>query len=604
MPINTGGLSGLRAIQGGGCRRQLGIAFGAPLPQSPQRTQRQPRVPQPAPERRHVFISYSHADRAWMERLKRMMAPLLRGSGQELRLWDDSRIEAGMKWREEIETALAEAKVALLLVSDAFLASEFVMGQEVPQLLAAAKAEGVPVLWVSLSPSFVDETEIHSYQAVLPPHRHLEAMAEVEWKEALRTVGLAIRKALRQALAVAGAGPGAPASQASPSQAGVAAAASQPAVVATPAESRPLSPQPGARAQASARPPQAPAASPQPLDLPQAQRPAQVASHALPTEPFELETARLLRQGEGWRLERRSLRLERALVELGEEISLPLLWIPGGELVMGSPPDELERCDSEGPQHRVRLAGFWLGQTPITQAQWRAVARLVPPLGERWQRQLPANPSTFQPEGEKNASYGRFALLPAESNTDQRPVEQVSWHEAMEFCRRVETFLPDGSGLHCTLPSEAQWEYACRAGESTPFACGETITPELANYDANYTYADGPKGEYREQTMPVGMFPANAWGLHDMHGNVWEWCLDHWHENYDEAPFDGRAWINPDTRDSDAEEEQPRLLRGGSWYYFPGFCRSAARYLYQPVLASLNVGFRVVCLPQDPSLNA
>ncbi len=192
-----------------------------------------------------MFISYSHADRAWVERLKRMMAPLFRGSGQELRLWDDSRIEAGMKWREEIETALAEAKVALLLVSDAFLASEFVMGQEVPKLLAAAEADGVPVLWVSLSPSFVDETEIHSYQAVLPPHRHPEAMAEVEWKEALRTVGLAIRKALQQPLA---------------------------------------------------------AVSPQPLNLPQAQRPAQLAGNALPTETFELETARLRRHGVagGW----------------------------------------------------------------------------------------------------------------------------------------------------------------------------------------------------------------------------------------------------------------------------------------------------------------
>jgi formylglycine-generating enzyme required for sulfatase activity len=556
-------------------------------------------VPQPAPERRHVFISYSHADRAWVERLKRMMAPLLRGSGQELRLWDDSRIEAGMKWREEIETALAEAKVALLLVSDAFLASEFVMGQEVPELLAAAEAEGVTVLWVSLSPSFVDETEIHSYQAVLPPHRHLEAMAEVEWKEALRTVGLAIRKALRQPLAVAGAGPGAPASQASPSQAGVAAAASQPAVVATPAESRPVMPQPGSP-QATARPPQAPAASPQPLDLPQALRPAQLASHALPTETHDLETARLRRQGEGWRLERRSLRVERALLPLGEEISLPLLWIPGGELVMGSPPDELERCDSEGPQYRVRLAGFWLGQTPITQAQWRAVARLVPPLGERWQRQLPANPSYFQPDGEHSSSgYGRFSLLSGENNTDQRPVEQVSWHEAMEFCRRVETLLPDGSGLHCTLPSEAQWEYACRAGESTPFSCGETITPELANYDANDTYADGPKGEYRKQTTPVGMFPANAWGLHDMHGNVWEWCLDHWHDSYAKAPGDGSAWV--DSKD----ENNPvnRLLRGGSWLDDPRYCRSADRNHDRPDNANYVVGFRVVCLPQDPSLN-
>ena len=253
-------------------------------------------MPIHAPERRHVFISYSHADRAWVERLKQMMAPLLRGSGQELRLWDDSQIEAGMRWREAIATALAEAKVALLLVSDDFLASEFVMGQELPLLLAAAAAEGVPVLWVSLSPSLVEETEIPSYQAVLPPHRHLEAMAEVEWKEALRTIGLAIRKALREPLA---------------------AAASQVAAVASPMEIQALRPQPE---------------SPQPLGL--------------PTETIELETARLRRQGEG--------------------ISLPLLWIPGGEFVMGSPPDELEREDDEGSQHRVRLAGIWLGQTPAS----------------------------------------------------------------------------------------------------------------------------------------------------------------------------------------------------------------------------------------------
>ncbi|MCS5691715.1 SUMF1/EgtB/PvdO family nonheme iron enzyme [Cyanobium sp. FGCU-6] len=275
------------------------------------------------------------------------------------------------------------------------------------------------------------------------------------------------------------------------------------------------------------------------------QREASAASHALPTETHDLETARLRRQGEGWRVERRSLRLERALLPLGEEISLPLLWIPGGEFVMGSPPDELERSDSEGPQHRVRLAGFCLGQTPITQAQWRAVARLVPPLGERWQRQLPANPSYFQPQGEKKGPHGRFALLPGESKTEQRPVEQVSWHEAMEFCRRVETLLPVGSGLRCSLPSEAQWEYACRAGESTPFSCGETISPELANYVANDTYADGPKGKYREQTTPVGMFPANAWGLHDMHGNVWQWCADDWHPTCFGAPNDGRPWIDP-----------------------------------------------------------
>jgi formylglycine-generating enzyme required for sulfatase activity len=329
------------------------------------------------------------------------------------------------------------------------------------------------------------------------------------------------------------------------------------------------------------------------------QRETSAASNALPRETFELDTARLRRQGEGWRLDRRSLRLERALLPLGEGICLPLLWIPGGEFVMGSPDNEPERSSDEGPQHRVRLAGYWLGQTPITQAQWRAVARLVPPLGQRWQRQLPANPSYFQPEGERDFPLGRFSLLPGESNTDQRPVEQVSWHDAMEFCRRLDTLLPDGSGLHCTLPSEAQWEYACRAGESTPFSCGETITPELANYAGSYTYADGPKGDDRQQTTPVGIFPSNGWGLQDMHGNVWEWCLDHWHGTYDDAPFDGRAWINPAAKDSEAEQKQPRLLRGGSWFALPRFCRSACRNGDLPDNRNDDLGFRVCCLPQD-----
>jgi RNAse (barnase) inhibitor barstar len=151
---------------------------------------------QQAPERRHVFISYSHADNDWVVRLKRMMAPLLRGSGQELRLWDDSQIDAGRKWREAIETALAQAKVALLLVSDHFLASEFVMGEEVPKLLAAAEAEGVRVLWVSLSACLVEKTAIFQYQAVLPPSRPLDQMAEAEVKEALKVISLEIHEAI------------------------------------------------------------------------------------------------------------------------------------------------------------------------------------------------------------------------------------------------------------------------------------------------------------------------------------------------------------------------------------------------------------------------
>jgi formylglycine-generating enzyme required for sulfatase activity len=170
----------------------------------------------------------------------------------------------------------------------------------------------------------------------------------------------------------------------------------------------------------------------------------------------------------------------------------------------------------------------------------------------------------------------------------------VSWFDALEFCRR----LNERTGQRYGLPSEAQWEYACRAGSTTPFHFGATLTPELANYDGNHVCGNGPKGTYREQTIDVASFPANGWGLHDMHGNVWEWCKDHWHESYNFAPGDDQPWLIPAAADN-----TPRLLRGGSWLDIPRLCRSAYRLYSQPVNADDYVGFRVVCLPQGSSLN-
>ncbi len=308
---------------------------------------------------------------------------------------------------------------------------------------------------------------------------------------------------------------------------------------------------------------------------------------------------------------RRDARLPGATAEAADPLTLTLVEIPAGSFLMGSTPEEPEREDDEGPQHEVKLASFFMSQTPITQAQWRAVAQWQERPGERWGRELDPEPSFFQPRRNPKARSfddARFSLLEGETDSEQRPVENVSWLDAVEFCSR----LSQRTGRTYALPSEAQWEYACRAGTTTPFHFGATLTPELANYDGNYLYAEGPKGEYRKQTTPVGIFPANAWGLHEMHGNVLEWCLDPWHDSYKGAPADGTAWLNTAESNnkqtiekgnkSDSEQQQ-KLLRGGSWYGYPGYCRSAYRVHNRPDNANDLVGFRVVCLPQGPSLN-
>jgi formylglycine-generating enzyme required for sulfatase activity len=242
------------------------------------------------------------------------------------------------------------------------------------------------------------------------------------------------------------------------------------------------------------------------------------------------------------------------LVEaLGNNITLEMLPIPGGKFLMGSPETEADRRDNESPQHEVTIAPFYMSKFPITQAQWKVVAALP-----KINRDLKLDPSSFK--GVK------------------RPVEQVSWWEAIEFCDR----LSQKTGSAYRLPSEAEWEYACRAGTTTPFYFGETISKDQASLGS--------------QTTDVGSFPANAFGLHDMHGNVWEWCLDHWHSNYEGAPLaeppgtgiDGSAWLSD-------QEDTRRVLRGGSWFDYPLICRSAYRNLYSPDDRDVNLGFRVEC---------
>ena len=242
--------------------------------------------------------------------------------------------------------------------------------------------------------------------------------------------------------------------------------------------------------------------------------------------------------------------------ELDNGANLDMVYLCGGTFMMGSP--EYEGYDSEHPRHFVTIKPLFMSKFAITQEQWLTVAK------------LPQVKYFLHPE-------------PSYFKGDSYPVEQISWDEAIEFCARLSKY----SGRLYRLPSEAEWEYACRANTITPFHFGDTITSDLVNHDGSYTYASASKSEYRKGTTPVGSFPPNAFGLYDMHGNVWEWCADFWHDSYDNAPGDGRVW-------HEDGDNNLRVMRGGSWFNVPRFCRSALRYKGESSLRDVFIGLRVV----------
>lgn len=240
---------------------------------------------------------------------------------------------------------------------------------------------------------------------------------------------------------------------------------------------------------------------------------------------------------------------------------LEMVEIAPGEFWMGASRSEAQTSEAQTkalPRHQVNLPSFFISKYPITQSQWAAVAALP-----KIKRELNAVPSNFQ--------------------GGSRPVESVSWLDAMEFCDRISQH----TGRRYQLPSEAQWEYACRAGTETPFNTGETITSQLADYMASATYKAEAPGNYRQSTVPVGSFSPNAFGLHDMHGNVWEWCADSWHRNYQGAPTNGQPRVT-------ARARQSRTLRGGSWLDTPNKIRSASRSGYFETAFNRTIGFRVM----------
>ena len=245
----------------------------------------------------------------------------------------------------------------------------------------------------------------------------------------------------------------------------------------------------------------------------------------------------------------------RSLPEVGDAITnsigMKLVYISAGEFMMGSPQNEKSRDNDEGPRHKVKISkGFFMGTCEVTQAQYKAV--------------MDTNPSHFK--------------------GDNLPLENVSWNKAMEFCWK----LSNKDFATYRLPTEAEWEYACRAGITTPFNTGNTISTDQANYNGNDIYGNGCKGVYREKTTTVGSFASNAFGLHDMHGNVWEWCSN-WRDNdyYKSRP-------NIDADPQGPNKGSSRVIRGGSWSDSPGSCRSANRNGNLPVNWTNCCGFRVV----------
>ncbi len=292
-------------------------------------------------------------------------------------------------------------------------------------------------------------------------------------------------------------------------------------------------------------------------------------AHSLKT--FDFKTAKLIREppfiglGSRWVIERQEQQATLFYERLEKQVTLEMVRIPEGNYWMGTANNEGYYC--ERPQHPVSISSFFMSRFPVTQAQWRAIAKTT-----KVRIDLNPDPSNFK--------------------GDNLPVDHITWFEAIEFCERLQL----QTGKPYRLPSEAEWEYACRAGTETPFYFGETISPELAIYDGSQRYRSGPKRWSSKQTSEVGSYEAaNAFGLDEMHGNVWEWCADHWYDNYTNAPANGSVRITNN-------RVSPRVIRGGSWMNEPNVCRSAYRNGIPPENKILTIGFRVAVSLQDVNL--
>ncbi|MFN9644946.1 MAG: formylglycine-generating enzyme family protein, partial [Cyanobacteriota bacterium] len=351
-----------------------------------------------------------------------------------------------------------------------------------------------------------------------------------------------------------------------------------------------------------------------------------------PGRKVPMLTLRAEEEGGGLRIRTEVVEVPAWQLPLPKGEPLELVLVPAGERTIGSPAEEAgrdvyiqarQKCEGVDVEvlRQVRLEGFVLLRHPISQGQWRAV---VEALAAEQRGELNASPGSFRPDD----AWERCG------QPDGLPVDRVSWTQCQQWLEGLSGWLasrwPQWAERHpelgpepvrFSLPSESQWEGACRAGASGPFHFGVTLDPSWARYNASYTYAKGRRGDYKRRPVPLGFFGlVNRWGLAELHGQLQEWCADQWHRSPIDAKqarrrgwfggggtpqplLAGRALEGPDPGLAGVPvEREMRLLRGGSWFLEPFNCRSACRHSYRPANLSINVGFRVCCLPPGPLL--
>jgi len=502
-----------------------------------------------------VFISYSHQDEAWKDRIQAHLGVLARQG--LLSVWDDRQIQAGQDWLPAIEQSMASCRVALLLISVDFLNSRFIESQEVPSLLKRRQAEGVRVIPVILKPCAWPRVEwLKGIQARPSDGKALSGMSEYDADLAMVSLVDEIAGLL------AASSPSTPAAPAGKTANG-GLQGRAPEWTVQKAQDTDVPTERLASVPPVAEPPPPSASGPRPFPVG-----LRRLAYALPAAAV---AAALWNPASAWLktvLLPPVVALPKACPECPEMVELP-----PGEFMMGSPDSEKERSDDEGPQHPVKI-GYRLamGKYEVSFAEWDAceAAKICPHA--------------------KDSGWGR----------GDRPVINVSWDDAQKYvawlngkadARKYVVWLNGKAvGQNYRLPSEAEWEYAARAGTSTPFSTGPCITTAQANYDGTRDYNDcGAKtGQYLQKTQPVGSYPANPWGLFDMHGNVWEWAQDCYHDSYQGAPGDGSAW-DGGTNCADSR----RVLRGGSWFNSPQSLRSAFRLRGSTGDRGGNIGFRL-----------